>query len=264
MVTYRDTTTEASGHWYDRTGMQIATVLGAKGQQIKPTLRQARTHDLVPGVTTIIKEGHKEMLVQYRERQTLLAALTLGRMARETDEEYVARVMADAKAAAFQAAERGSAIHARIENELMAPNCADEWVLAVREQLAFIYPEMSSWRCEMPCVHPHGYGTKSDLSICDPVQWVVDIKTKDGDLSKIDSIYPEHAQQLAATSHALGMPDAQGAILFVSRDMPRAKLVVASVEEMDHGWATFKALLNLWQTRNRYAPSWAKKIYNEA
>jgi hypothetical protein len=264
MVTYRDTTTEASGHWYDRTGSQIATVLGAKGQQIKPTLRQARTHDLVPGVTTIIKEAHKEMLVQYRERQVLLASLTLGRKMSETDEDFITRIMRDAKEAAFQAAERGSAIHARIETQLFAYECADEWVLAVRQQLAPIHPEMDSWRCEMPCVHPYGYGTKSDLSLDYPTQWVVDIKTKDGDLSKIDSIYPEHAQQLAATAHALDMPNAQGAILFVSRDIPRAKLVVASDEEMAHGWATFKALLNLWQTRNRYAPSWAKKIYNEA
>lgn len=264
MVTYRDTTTEASGHWYDRTGSQIATVLGAKGQQIKPTLRQARTHDLVPGVTTIIKEAHKEMLVQYRERQVLLASLTLGRKMSETDEDFISRIMRDAKEAAFQAAERGSAIHARIETQLFAYECADEWVLAVRQQLAPIHPEMDSWRCEMPCVHPYGYGTKSDLSLDYPTQWVVDIKTKDGDLSKIDSIYPEHAQQLAATAHALDMPNAQGAILFVSRDIPRAKLVVASDEEMAHGWATFKALLNLWQTRNRYAPSWAKKIYNEA
>lgn len=272
MTTYKENTTEASGHWYDRTGMQVATVLGAKGQAIKPTLRQARVHDLVPGVTTIIKEGHKEMLVRYRERQTLLAALTLSRMPGETDEDYVDRVMQDSKAAAMQAAEQGSAIHARIETGLKHPDCADAWVIAVRNELANINPSMSDWRCEMPCVHPYGYGTKSDLSI-DMTQadlysgdvrhfsWVVDIKTKDGDLSNIDSIYPEHGQQLAATAHALDMPDARGAILFVSRNEPVAKMVYATPEQMQHGWDTFKALLNLWQIRNRYAPSWAKKIY---
>ena len=100
MTTYKTTTSEASGHWYDRTGVQVATVLSSEGKAIKPTLRQARKLDLVPGVTTIIKEAHKEQLVQYRERQVLLASLTLGRMASETDEDFIDRIMRDAKEAA--------------------------------------------------------------------------------------------------------------------------------------------------------------------
>jgi hypothetical protein len=274
MTTYKTTTSEASGHWYDRTGVQVATVLSAEGKAIKPTLRQARKLDLVPGVTTIIKEAHKEQLVMYRERQVLLASLTLGRMASETDDDFIDRIMRDAKEAAFQAADKGSQIHARVEHGLHSRESADEWVLAVREQLSSLYDvDSMAWRCERPCVHPYGYGTKSDLSLdvtqtdlgsgdTRRIQWVVDMKTKDGNLDNVTQLYMEHAQQLAATAHALDMPDAHGAILYVSRTEPTAKLVVATPEEMEHGWATFRALLNYWQLKNKYAPSWAKHIYN--
>jgi len=277
MTTYKTTTSEASGHWYDRTGVQVATVLSAEGKAIKPTLRQARKLDLVPGVTTIIKEAHKEQLVMYRERQVLLASLTLGRMASETDDDFIARIMSDAKEAAFQAASKGSQIHARVEHGLHSRESADEWVLAVREQLSSLYDvDSMAWRCERPCVHPYGYGTKSDLSLdvkeYDPFQkclgpsegkvhqWVVDMKTKDGNLDNVTQIYIEHAQQLAATARALEMPNAKGAILYVSRTEPTAKLVIATPEEMEHGWAMFKALLHFWQVKNKYAPSWAQKI----
>jgi len=277
MTTYKTTTSEASGHWYDRTGVQVATVLSSEGKAIKPTLRQARKMDLVPGVTTIIKEAHKEQLVQYRERQVLLASLTLGRMASETDDDFIDRIMKDAKEAAFQAADKGSQIHARIEHGLHNRDCADEWVLAVREQLSALYDKDSSaWRCERPCVHPYGYGTKSDLSLdvqeYDPFQkclgpsegkvhqWVVDMKTKDGNLDNVTQIYIEHAQQLAATARALEMPNARGAILYVSRTEPTAKMVIATPEEMEHGWEMFKALLHYWQVKNKYRPSWAQRI----
>lgn len=278
MTTYKTTTSEASGHWYDRTGVQVATVLSSEGKAIKPTLRQARKLDLVPGVTTIIKEAHKEQLVQYRERQVLLASLTLGRMASETDDDFIDRIMKDAKEAAFQAADKGSQIHARVEHGLHNRDCADEWVLAVREQLSSLYDvDSTAWRCERPCVHEYGYGTKSDLSLdvqeYDPWQkclgpsdgkrhqWVVDMKTKDGNLDNVTQIYIEHAQQLAATAHALQMPDARGAILYVSRTEPTAKLVIATPEEMEHGWSMFKALLHYWQVKNKYRPSWAIRIY---
>jgi hypothetical protein len=273
MTTYKTTTSEASGHWYDRTGMQVATVLSSDLKEIKPTLRQARKLDLVPGVTTIIKEAHKEQLVMYRERQVLLASLTLGRKMSETDDDFISRIMRDAKEAAFQAADKGSQIHARVEHGLHSRESGDEWVLAVREQLSSLYDgDSTAWRCERPCVHPYGYGTKSDLSLdvtqadlhsgdIRRIQWVVDMKTKDGNLDNVTQLYIEHSQQLAATAHALEMPNANGAILYVSRTEPTAKLVIATQEEMEHGWATFCALLNYWQVKNKYAPSWAKRIY---
>jgi hypothetical protein len=131
-------------------------------------------------------------------------------------------------------------------------------VLAVREALRPLEIELNEWVCEKPCIHHYGYGTKSDLHT--PRGLVLDFKTKDGDLSDL-KLWPEHYQQLSATAHALEMPNALCGIVFVSRTDPVARLVMAEQEELAHGWETFVALLHLWQTRNKYRPEWASKIY---
>jgi len=263
--------TSESGHWYDRSGVQVSTVIGSKGQSVKPDLRHARKFGFAPGVTTILKAAHKEQLVQYRERQVLLASLTLPQIAGESQDEWVKRIMVDAKTHAIEAAERGSEIHAQIENELKIESSENPWVLAVREALATLGISLPAWRCELPCVSNYGYGTKSDIS-CDVInldlgsgdvrklQIVLDFKTKDGDLSDV-ALYPEHYQQLAATAQALDLPHAKCGILFVSRTEPKARLLMADAEDIQQGWAVFKALLNYWQTVNKYRPEWATDIY---
>lgn len=265
MVTFRNATTE-SGHWYSFIDQrQIATVTGSKGDPVKPDLRHARKYQFAPGVTTIIREAHKEQLVQYRERQVLLAALTLPRNQGESEDDYVDRILSDAKQAAWKAAEQGSEIHGRIERDLTNQSqLVDSWVHETRLALRALTPEIGAWTCERPVVHNYGFGTKSDLSgVCPLTQraFVVDIKTKDGDVSNV-KLYAEHCQQLAATRAALAQQDRQFehaicAIVFVSRTQPQASLVVAPDADVAHGWETFKALLHLWQQRNRYAPEWA-------
>jgi len=277
--------TSEGGHWYDRSGVQVSTVIGSKGQSVKPDLRHARKFGFAPGVTTILKAAHKEQLVQYRERQVLLASLTLPQIAGESHDEWVKRIMVDAKTHAIEAAARGSEIHAQIENELKLESSQNPWVLAVRDALSVFGVSLGAWRCEMPCVSDYGYGTKSDLS-CDAtevdmsseakdfaalnalaagdvrrLQVVLDFKTKDGDLSDV-ALYPEHHQQLAATAQALGLPNAQCGIVFVSRTEPKARLLMADDEDIQHGWQVFKALLNYWQTVNKYRPEWATNIYD--
>jgi len=263
--------TTESGHWYDRSGVQVSTVLGSKGQQVKPDLRHARKFGFAPGVTTILKVAHKEQLVQYRERQVLLASLTLPQIAGESQDEWIKRIMVDAKTHAIEAAERGSEIHARIEHDIKNEDSKNPWVLAVREALSPLGISLGAWRSERPCIHNYGYGTKSDLS-CDVTEVdigsgdvvrkriVLDFKTKDGNLKDV-ALYAEHHQQLSATANALGLPDAACGIVFVSRTEPIAKLLMADKEDLEQGWNTFKALLNLWQITNRYAPEWAARIY---
>ena len=49
--------------------------------------------------------------------------------------------------------------------------------------------------------------------------------------------------------------------VFVSRTEPTACLLMADDEDIQHGWQVFKALLNYWQTVNKYCPEWATNIY---
>ena len=269
-MTFKPTThTAESGHWYSAEGIQVQTVTGSKGQQVKPDLRHARKFGFAPGVTSIIKVAHKEQLVQYRERQVLLASLTLPQIPGESQEDWIKRIMVDAKTHAIEAAERGSEIHAHIEAEINQPNSTNPWVLAVLNALYELHVGM--WSTEVPCVHKYGYGTKSDLHYRGTsvdldtgdvrnMHLVLDIKTKDGDLNDV-ALYAEHYQQLAATAHALNMPNARCGIVFVSRTEPIAKLLMADPADIEQGWNVFKALLNYWQIVNKHKPEWAVSIY---
>ena len=47
--------TAESGHWYTRGGEPAYTVTGKNGKERNTTLRDARTMNLVPSVTTVLK-----------------------------------------------------------------------------------------------------------------------------------------------------------------------------------------------------------------
>lgn len=95
-----------------------------------------------------------------------------------------------------------------------------------------------------------GYGGKVDLH---SDGWVIDIKTKDGDLTDCQ-LYDEHAMQLAAYRCGLNRPDARCGILFVSRTEPCVRFMEMPPERLAKGWAMFSALLEFWQAKNDHAP----------
>lgn len=250
-----------SGHWYAQTGELVLAVPGAKGGSVKPDLRHARKLQLAPGCTTIIKAANRDGLNVWREKQVLMAALTLTRLADETDDEFIARVMADSAMQAEKAAEKGTEIHARIEHGINLDS-EDPWVVAAQEQLGTHYPyavEHGLWRTECPCVSVLGYATKSDLSLNSGKGVVIDVKTKDGDLSEA-RLYDEHLMQLGATRAALKLPNAECGILFVGRENADAWYVVATEEEVQRGFRMFLSLLKYWQEKNKYRPSWAVEV----
>jgi hypothetical protein len=246
-----------SGHWYDQLGRQVELVEGSKGQPVKPDLRHARKLNLAPGITTVLKVAHREQLVQYRERQAAWAALTLPRVAGETDEDFVARILRDGGQAARTAADQGSNIHGRIEKGIADPYCTDELVLAVRSVLPVVG---TPWSCEQSVVNTrYGYGTKADIHNRES-NIVLDFKTKDGSVAE-SVMYAEHMMQLAATRYALGMPTAKVGIVFVSRTQCEASICWAGEDQIAAQWQVFLAQLNLWQLKSNYRPAWANPVY---
>jgi hypothetical protein len=139
-------------------------------------------------------------------------------------------------------------------------------VCAVQEHLGSWYPDAAHdnlWRTELPCVSDLGYATKSDLSLPAGVSRdngvVIDVKTKDGDLSEC-RLYDEHLMQLGATRAALGLPKAECGILFVGREKADAYYLPATEAEVERGFRMFLCLLKFWQEKNKYRPSWAVEV----
>jgi len=255
--------TSESGHWYDRQGNPAYTTIGKNGKERGTTLRDARTLNLCPSVTTILGVAAKPGLDTWKQQQVLLSALTLPKSEGETEESWLERVMMDSKQTGRIAAERGTSIHATIqaffEGELVPeamPICRP-----VEQAIKDHFGEQL-WLPELSFAHPLGFGGKSDLTAKAKHGFEgisIDVKTKETtDISKID-VYPEHGMQLAAYRQGFNMPTARCANVFVGYKMVEGNIVFTGVkviehtaEDLDRYWLMFTKLLEFWQLKNNH------------
>jgi hypothetical protein len=242
-----------NGHWYTKDGTPAYTTIGKTGERAT-TLRDARKLGLLPSVTTINGMLSKAGLDTWKQQQVLLAALTLPRQPDEPEADWLARVMQDSKATGREAAERGTAIHAVIEayfDQVYMPE-KPAYLDGVDKALQDAFGNQL-WLSERSFGHHLGYGGKCDL-MAHPVNgkgngFVVDFKTKDTDLDKVD-VYFEHEMQLAAYREGLGVPNARCAIVFVNGTTNQVKLIEIKEQKLQNGWDCFQHLLRVYQIKN--------------
>jgi hypothetical protein len=242
-----------SGHWYTKDGIPAYTTVGKTGER-PTTLRDARKLGLLPSVSTIINTLSKAGLDTWKQQQVLLAALTLPRMEGEEESVWLSRVMQDSKATGREAAERGTAIHAIIQSwfeQVYMPE-KPPYIDGVVQALEAAYGNQL-WLSERSFGHHLGYGGKCDL-MAHPVNgkgggFVVDFKTKETDLDKVD-VFFDHELQLAAYREGLGVPNARCAIVFVNGKTNQVKLVEVPEEALQKGWDCFQHLLRVYQIKN--------------
>lgn len=243
-----------STHWYDRDGTPCYEVMGKNGKMRPATLADARKFGWYPGVTSIIRCAAAPALQTWKEKQVMLAALTLPRLNGELDDDFCKRVIADSQEHAKEAREQGTEIHAAIQGhfEGKAPD-EEMWpfVKGVVTRIKKVFNEQN-WRAEKACSHESGFGTKADLF---SGAALIDFKSKDFVESDILETYDEHHMQLAATRMALNAPLAKCAICYVSRTVPGlAYICIVEEEKLIQGWQMFQGLLSYWQAKNNYFP----------
>lgn len=239
------------GHWYLADGTPYYSIVGTNGKERDVTLRDARKVGALPSVTKVIREAAAPGLERWKLRQLALAILTLPRLHDESEDAFLARAEKDAQEQGKKAAERGTQIHAAIEQHYAGTYIGDLWTPWIIEVAGVLDKHCGprKWAPEKSFAHPLGFGGKVDLHCAD---WVLDIKTKDDDKS---DIYDEHAMQLAAYRHGLGLvghSNARCGIVFVNRNEPRAQFVEVSEDKLARGWAMFEALLRYWKAKTGY------------
>ena len=244
-----------SNHWYTKDGVPQYTVPSKKdGLPRATTLRDARTMDLVPSVTTILNMAAKPALIAWLQQQVLYAALTLPRRPDEPEKEYIERIINDSKEQGRSAADAGTAIHASIQGfyEDKPTGKHQESVDACTKAITEHFGE-AIWISERSFSHEFGFGGKCDLFCASTINAVVDIKTKEfTDPKKVEG-YDEHLMQLAAYRVGLGIPMARCANVFVSRNVPNLVVVKEwSEEDLVRGWKMFLSLLEFWQLKNQF------------
>ena len=246
-----------SVHWYKKDGAPQYTVKAKDGSDRPTTLRDARVMNLVPSVTTILKVAAKPGLEAWKMEQMLLAAMTLPRRVDEQESDFIARIVADSKETAKQAAERGTRIHEEVESHFAGTKSPRGW--AVEEALFehFKTHPDNPWLVERSFACALGFGGKVDLHcvgnefVKDGV--VADIKTKEFSDPKDVVAYDEHLMQLAAYRVGLNLPHARCANVFVSvHDIKLIKIIEWSEDDLKRGWEMFQALLNFWKLKNQF------------
>jgi len=237
-----------SGHWYTKSGESAYTVRGANGQERPATLRDARKLGLLPSTTGIIRQLSSAGLDLWKQQQVLLAALTLPRLVDEPETDWLKRVMQDSRATGREAAERGTAIHAIIQTWFEGVYIPEKplYINKILETLENAFGKQL-WLSEKSFAHPLGYGGKCDLMA--KTGFIVDFKTKDTDLDKVD-VYFEHEMQLAAYREGLGVPTARCAIVFVNGTTDQVKLIEIEQDRLQKGWECFEHLLRVYQIKN--------------
>lgn len=250
-----------SVHWYRQDGGPQYTVKAKDGSDRPTTLRDARKMNLVPSVTTVLKVAAKPGLEQWKLEQMLLSALTLPKAPDESEKVYIARIVADSKETAKQAAEAGTRIHESIEGWFTGNKQVEHQSTAMAFEQAildhFKIDSNQEWLIERSFADPMGFGGKVDMytmpSLSLPMGAVVDAKSKDfGPNDKVDA-YDEHLMQLAAYRHGLGLPFARCANVFASRSHPGlVKVIEWTDNDLQTGWEMFQCLLQFWKLKNQF------------
>ena len=242
-----------SGHWYTKDGTPAYTTIGKTGERAT-TLRDARKLGLLPSTTTIIRILSSAGLDSWKQQQVLLAALTLPRLPDEPEQDWLKRVMQDSRATGSEAASRGTAIHAIIQDyfEQMYMPQKPAYLENIDKALFDAFGNQP-FISEKSFGHPLGFGGKVDL-MAKPINgqgtgFVVDFKTKETDLDKVD-IYFEHELQLASYREGLGMPTARCAIVFVNALTNQVRLIEIEQDRLQKGWECFEHLLRVYQIKN--------------
>lgn len=246
-----------SNHWYTRDGIPQYTVTGKNGNERNTTLRDARTMDLVPSVTTVLGVAAKPALVAWMQTQVLMAALTSTKREGEDEKSYIDRIIHDSKQQGRDAANKGTDIHTAIEAFFEGRSHKEypEHVQGCVRALEAHYGRIA-WVAERSFGHELGFAGKCDLHAPNSViegGIVVDVKTKDFSDDKDVIGYDEHLMQLAAYRVGLGIPSARCSNIFVSRTTPGlCKIIEWSEEDLQRGFDMFVNLLKFWQLKNKY------------
>lgn len=248
-----------SGHWYNSAGEPAYTIVGKNGKERKTTLRDARSHKLVPSVTSILGVAAKPALENWKIDQAIKAAMNYHQGPDEGDTEYLYRIKSTAKEESMQAAARGTEIHADIEKGYLAgPGTQEQMVQAfksVQYILEGLFPH-ETWSAERSFTSVLGYGGKIDLYSESGI--VVDFKTKD-DLEGKDPaklVYDEHGMQLSAYAQGLGFTTPTRVSIFIDRQDPSIALHhVWDEESHSKHMLMFNHLLQYWQLSKNFDSS---------
>lgn len=240
-----------SGHWYcAKTGEPRYTTIAANGKERSTTLADARKHGYVPSVTTLLSQISKPGLTTWLNQQLLLAALTLPRIEGESEQDWIDRIMIDSKSASKEASQRGTDIHAVIEQFYRGDVYLPEYPTYVHKTNQALVDAFGpqNWIAEESFAHSSGFGGKVDLHSKSGI--VVDVKTTEKDVEEIKPFH-DHLMQLSAYRCGLNLPMARCANIFVNAQTNQVRVIEHAENDLQDAWECFQYLLMFYRRKNK-------------
>ena len=242
------------------------SVLSLKGEARATTLRDARKLNLVPSVTNIIGVIAKPELTSWLQEQAVLAALTLPRIAGETEDAFAKRVVSDSLTTRDGAADFGTAFHHGAERvaqtlEVDRMHPAAGWLELYRDWFQAKAAKLQ-WT-EKVLVHQElGFAGTADLLIehAEHGLTLVDIKTQGVKPGAKATAYKSWCYQLAAYRKAFGQPVRCMNLIVNSKECSAPVEHLWSEEEIERGCEAFEAARRLWIIEKAYDPSASLKL----
>lgn len=264
-----------SSHWYDKDGQPKHLMPYAKSNKAKAgmfrntTLGDARKLNLAPSVSGITKMLPAFGLTKWITSQAVMSALTLKRLPKENDKDFMIRLAIDSSRIQDEARDHGKAIHANIDRFLRGKEI--QGTIKIRGVEYYVLEPtrrfIEYWRenkfdlisCESTFRSDLGYGGTVDIiaKIGDH-NYILDMKTKDTEEGKTVKGYTENCMQLVAYRDGVKLPrDTTLINIFISRNEPERDVQIHNWNGKDIADAElkFKACFEFWKVINNYNPS---------
>lgn len=254
-------------HWYTTAGEPCYEVTGKTTGRPRPTnLTDARSRNLLPGVSTILKVLHKEALVNWMIEQAVLAVVTSPRQKDEKDDAFIERVLHVERVHEQErdiARDKGTAIHDEIANYFggsTTDKAIDPFIMPAITALE----EYGEVIAVEGIVTGPGYAGRYDL-LQDCKEWyrLWDAKSSKKLPDPRKGAYLEHRLQLAAYAKALKLdgnkPILCGNVYIASTEDKKGEYVICEHEDWEGAYNYgFAPLVTFWQWVNQHFPSQTK------
>jgi hypothetical protein len=262
-----------SQHWYSMDGKPAHDQPNkSKPGEFRPTtLRDARSQNLLPSVSSILAVMAKPGLNGWMKEQVAEAALEVAWRTAATASEFVDVVLQEAESRMTKARDLGTEIHGAIERyldevrklqtdpkypflkgyEYAHQECVQGAVAALKDLGVWGQP----FEVEKTFASPLGYGGTVDFRI---EGLIVDFKAVDSLEKRLT--YIDRCAQLCAycipnMSPLSTLRQERLVNLFISTSEPGKYLIHEwSTEDKEHGWNLFQACYELWVISNKYDP----------
>ena len=252
-------------HWYDVDGVPVPSVVSASGSletatRRPTTLSDARELGLLPSVADIVEVVRRPEVELWTQALGVVAARDLARRAGESEDEFVKRVMAEARSRSLAAVRFGAALRRGAERvaKLLDVDPADplaawlnlfrDWFRASCARLLYVGKPLVNRRL--------GYAGRGDFLMEHKVHGLtlVDLRAQGVTERAGPSAYRSWGYEVAAYREALVEKPVCMTLVVNSREAHPPVEGVWSEEQMEKNWRGFLAARELWVIQKNYNP----------